>query len=97
LKELQDGCKLLTDDFWSLTILSSDSSIYGEAMYNSSLHPYSRDGEVVVRFAGTPVYMLNNTEKLVPDAVLVYGDIANGKAAITETAVASTFQNGKVW
>jgi hypothetical protein len=49
---------------------------------------------VVVRFSGSPVYGLNNTDKLTPDAVMIYGDVANGKAAITETAVSTIFQNG---
>jgi hypothetical protein len=59
------------------------------------LHPYSRNSEIVVRFSGTPVYSFSNTNKSTPDGVLIYGDIANGKAAITETAVASAYQNGE--
>jgi hypothetical protein len=68
----------------------SDSNINSSLNYTSKYHPYSNiNRTVVVRFAATPVYGVNDTSVNAPDGVLVCGDIVNGKAGVNDLVLES--------
>jgi hypothetical protein len=61
-------------------------SDFDSAIKDSVLHPYTTKAPVLVRFAASPVYAMNDTAGIVPIAVLMLGDVANGKFNVIETS-----------
>ena len=53
----------------------------------SGLNTYTTNATSLVRWVSMPVYKSSNTRKQVPDAVLIAGDLANGKTATLERVI----------
>jgi len=70
----------------------ADSSL-NPLLTSTNLMPSFSSNTIVVRFACAPVYASNNTAQTTPDAVLIAGDIVNGKVGLNEL-VLSTFGDG---
>jgi hypothetical protein len=73
-------------------LVHSDSDF--EIVQQSSLHPYSSQAPVLVRFSASPVYAANDTSKTKAIAVLLLGDIENGKLNVVDTTN-QQFGNGE--
>jgi hypothetical protein len=84
---LPDSCKLVFTCMLKLMFeiyYFSDSS--SGSLNQSALHPYTTKAPVLVRFSSSPVYALNDTSNENPIAVLMLGDIANGKFNVIDIA-----------
>jgi hypothetical protein len=64
-----------------------------EGTVNSSLHPYDNSDPVLIRWTASPVFSTSNNNASKPDAVILYGDIINGKISFNELIV-SEFKDG---
>jgi len=52
----------------------------------SSLHPYASNATVLVRFTAVGIYAITDLDEAHPIAVLVLGDIVNGKFGVIDTS-----------
>jgi hypothetical protein len=57
---------------------------------DSALSPYNTHQDAFFRFVTAPVYAPTNTRKLKPDAILLAGDMVNGKTSLCERILGVT-------